>query len=59
MTEYLPPHQNPAHIKQGHIINGISALAEDYRRYNCHIDNDSKKDQHGELYDLRADLLFD
>lgn len=58
LTEYLPPHQNPSHIKQWHIINGISALTEDYCGYDCHIDDDAKKDQQGELYDLRAGLLF-
>lgn len=58
LTEYLPPHQNPSHIKQRHIINGISALTEDYCGYDRHIDDDTKKDQQGEVYDLRAGLLF-
>lgn len=58
MTEYLPPHYHYSHIKQRHIIYCISALTEDHSGYHRHIDKDAKKDQHGELYDLRAGLLF-
>lgn len=45
------------HIKQRHIINSISALAKEHRRYNRSID-DAEKDLQGELYDLRGGPLF-